>query len=348
MQTRYPRVVGFRTHLADVLLELERPDRALALLAADASHDAEARVQTTIWRARIACESGRPELAEQATSELDSAQCSIVAWAPAWRAYYAGVAAAQAGDLTAARLQFDRVRRAPDVAGIHDLAHRTRERLPVLAAEARARRVVCWPGDVVADDESLRALPAGLPWVGFARATQALRAGDARTAFRACETARNDLDAEDGLLPRLEARRLQALWWSGELEAARQAAARPKGGVTTGVALIAAADQRIGIRIMADDAVGPGTRFRLKDLGFPACTLVWEAGGTTGRSALGVADGWWTGELPLPISRPLRYRFLLSEGLVLPDPACGHIDVESGAAWSVLPAEGDPVRLQTL
>jgi tetratricopeptide (TPR) repeat protein len=354
LESEHPRIVAFAMLHAQVLADLERPDEAVRALAAvpesGPAGGLPVRGRATFFAARLLAESGRPQRALFLLDSLAAVAPGAVAGIEPWAEVVRGSCYLQLGRPSEARAALERALASADAAGAHDRARRIAERRHDPSAPARsvAESLLVWADDAPAARCRLDRVreerpgddPDGEFWELQSRAC--LRSGDARAALEACDRA---LRAEPALEPpvvgRLRARRLQALLWCGEGEAARRAAAaeaEPHAHFE-----MDRLHELLVAEILAPTAplspdwrepAAHGADFRLRDLGSSRVDLVLRIPGRERRIPMAYRRGWWEATVALAAG-PHLYAFELEGRAALLDPEASELVLDAGSAWTV-------------
>jgi len=252
-----PARVAIVLKLADVLVDLDRPDVAVRWLEqAAARGDAAARVQCAFLAGRVESDTGLDARARARFDAIGAADVARVTWLAPWLETYRGIGCAAAGDAAAARRHWRRVAALDDVAGSRAAATEAAARFAAPAERVRraAHADLVWDGDPARAWARLQAAraaqppvprttaagapaPAPAPAGAHARAAAAFDLTCARAALHAgaaaaaaplaARAAAQAAHAGDdaGLLTRARVRWLQSLLWAGDHAAAARAAA---------------------------------------------------------------------------------------------------------------------------
>lgn len=364
MHLRYPRHVGFRMKLADVLFNLERVDLAEALLDTGGSEleDPEAAIQCRFLHARLLADSGRTQAALAILDSLSSREIERVTWLPSWFAYYRGRVLAQLGRREEASAVLVAAEELADIAGSRGLVARERARLPTREAEieALAARVV---HEDAAADELARCLDnaSGLDapvrqMAGYALGVAALRREAHATAVQHFEAVAEE-DAEPCWTARARIRSLQALLWAGRIEEARRKARKLRsrcGEVGAPPQLEWLIEECLSPSpaepgFAETSTAGMRRRFYLRDTGFTSVEFEWWSNGGQRVQRLRYVPGGWVAEIPVPCER-LVYGFRVQGRQHLVDPEARDLVIVGSVAWSVLDLsvaeEPDPSRVR--
>ena len=348
---RYPQSLGFTLLLADVLVGLERPDAAIQVLAEAAGAEAATRAHAALLAARIYADTGRPAAALAALGGIGDEERAAVTWIEPWTAVVRGTSLGLLGDERAARRELERAAGLADVAGSRNAAREALEGLgdPRAVALAQAESVLAWDGDPAAARAALERAIAlrGVPPAGadayLALGRLAIRQGDvhgAIAALRRAEAAPDDGLAALHVRPRI--RLLQALLWSGQIDAARVeardfASRRGRWGSNRQLELLVDGilhPDSAAVLLRVEARTAEGEAFRLKDVGFTAVDLVLPANRGFERVPMTWRSGYWEAMWPLGPG-PHAYAFAIERRDLLVDPGARGVEVRDGRAWSV-------------
>ncbi|UCE02402.1 MAG: hypothetical protein JSW67_14350 [Candidatus Latescibacterota bacterium] len=361
MHASHPQSLRFAVALASVQLALERPDAAVGLLRR-VQRDEETPEATAarFFVARTLATSGRAAESIAMLEGFTEAQLQSVSWLAGWHAYYLGVSYAQLGRENEAQRSFRLACAAPEVADSHSFAKRELERSDdsLLQIVREAEATLAWGEELgFAASRLETAMEKGGPRdreverrARYALGLLQLRLGHPE---RAASHLRDLVDADDAgeawLVTRPRLRYLQALLWSGQVEAARQAAEqlRPRlGQWGSNRQLELMIETCLQPRIdppafTTTRKPRPGDRttlFRLKDVGFTSVQLLHVDGGAQRGYPMRLRGGSWEVEVPLAAGAHL-YRFELESHLPIPDPTALEVRERGDGLWSVRTVE---------
>jgi len=240
--------------------------------------------------------------------------------------------------------------RAPDVAGSRDAARAARERCgdPLAPARTAAESLLAWDGDPAAARRTLEAALALHPGAAtdgsflFLLGSAHLRTGDARAASELfAAAARADPHDEVRLQVRPMIRRLQALQWAGEVEAARDLArdiapALGEWGTNRQLAWLVGGLLRPvddPVRLLPDVPAPAGDLLRLKDTGFTCVAVRVRGAPHLRRVPMSLRQGYWEARVPLA-GADVLYGFEVEGGEIVVDPEAREVVEREGILWS--------------